>query len=62
MRWDLAMGLFQPLMLSMVVEMDDQDLTVQDDFEVDIGFVPTSGAASLNRPRDLPLRYRHPGA
>lgn len=62
MRWDLAMGLFQPRMLSMVVEMDDQDLKVQDIFRDDIVFVPTSGVASLDRPRDLPLRYRYPGA
>ena len=62
MRWDLAMGIFRPLMLSKVVEMDDPDLKVPDDFRDDIGIVPTPGPASLKRPRGLPLRYRHPDA
>ena len=57
MRWDLAMGLFTPRMLSMVVDVDDPGLNFQDD----VGFFLPAGTSSLNRPRDLTLRYRDPG-
>ena len=61
MRWDLAMGLFEPRMLSKVVDMDDPGLKFQNDVRDDIGFVTTPETSSLNRSGDLPLRYRHPG-
>ena len=58
MRWHLAMGIFQPRMLSTVVEMEDPGLKNQDDSKDDIELASMPGTASLNRPSDLPLRYR----